>query len=129
MKDIWYLAHPVSGAIEDNVANALNWIKWLSLNVPERIYIAPWIAEVQAHQSEGEDIDPAFYDRVLADDCTIVRRCDGILLVGGKVSRGMGLELMAARDSNGFVQDQSHWREPPREGPPTRLLREILLSS
>jgi hypothetical protein len=131
MKQVWYLAHPVSGTpeeLEANLANAVTWIKWLTLNVPERVYIAPWIAEVTAFQGAGEEIDAAFYDRVLEDDCDVVRHTDGILLVGGRISRGMQIERNAAWDHDLPVADYSGVRSPPPSGEPSRALRELLLS-
>lgn len=114
-KEVWYVAHPVSGDVKGNVANVIQWIRWLTINEPSRVYIAPWVAEVQAFDQDigGAEPDAAFYDRVLADDCDVVRHCDGILLVGGKVSRGMALERDAARDAGKCVVDRSDLRTPP----------------
>lgn len=78
MKEVYYVAHPVSGDIDANIANVLDWIRWLTVNEPSRVYIAPWVAEVKAFQGRGQDITPEFYDRVLADDCDVVRHLDGI---------------------------------------------------
>ena len=101
-KPIIYVAHPVSGDVRGNVQKVLDWLRWLTETDPSRIYIAPWVGEVQAHY----DMDPIpedFYARVLADDCEVVSRLDGILLVGGKVSRGMELELNTARQGGKAV--------------------------
>lgn len=124
-KQVWYLAHPVTGDPEGNVKNAIAWIRFLTLVAPERVYIAPWVAEVQAFF--GQDVTPDFYDRVLADDMDVVRRCDGVVMVGGRISRGMDLEACAARESGGEVQDLSCLRSPP-EGPGAACtaIREML---
>ena len=95
-KKVFYLAHPVTGDPLGNCIKAEAWIRWLTLNVPEHIFTAPWVAEVRAFADENAL--PEFYDRVLADDQEVVRHCDGILLVGGKVSKGMQLELDAAME-------------------------------
>lgn len=110
-KEVFYVAHPVSGDITANVNNVISWIKWLTLNDPSRIYIAPWVAEVLAFQGAGDEIDAGFYDRVLADDVTVVRKLDGILMVGGTISRGMGIERDGARPGT-TIQDWSYARTP-----------------
>lgn len=109
-KEVFYVAHPVSGDIKENVANVVAWIKWLTLNDPSRVYIAPWVAEVMAFEGAGE-IDPGFYDRVLADDVTVVRKLNGVLMVGGKISRGMGIERDGMREGM-TLQDWSYARTP-----------------
>jgi len=110
-KPVFYVAHPVSGDIEANLANVIKWIAWLTDNDRSRVYIAPWVAEVMAFKDRGE-ISPEFYDRVLADDMNVVNRLDGILLVGGTVSRGMALERDAALVGGKTVQDWSEYRTP-----------------
>lgn len=108
-KEVFYVAHPVSGDVAANVTNVIAWIKWLTLNDPSRIYVAPWVAEVLAFKDEV--VDPAFYDRVLADDVTVLRKLDGILLVGGSISRGMGIERDGVREGM-TIQDWSYARTP-----------------
>lgn len=103
-KPIIYVAHPVSGDVEGNCERVLGWLRWLTQADPSRIYIAPWVGEVLAHL----DMDPIpqdFYDRVLSDDEEVVRRLDGILLTGGKMSTGMKRELAAAFDRGLAVYD------------------------
>ncbi len=113
-KEIFYVAHKVSGDPVANAYKAIEWIRWLTLNHPQRIYVAPWVAEVLAFS--GEDIDAAFYDRVLTDDEEVVRRLDGILLVGGTLSVGMARELDSALEAGKKVVD---WHEyaTPRDVP------------
>ncbi len=117
MKEIIYLAHPVSGDPVGNAHKAIGWLRFLVLADPDRIYIAPWIAEVLAFQDDIVDTDQLFYDRVLSDDCEIVRRCDGILLVGGMISRGMALEAEAAMSSDRRVIDWHQFVSPADMSP------------
>lgn len=113
-KHVFYVAHPVTTdnryTIEENLRNVIGWIRYMTLADPSRVYIAPWVAEVQAFLDEN--MDPAFYDRVLSDDEEVVRHLDGILLIGGKVSTGMARELAAARDAGKMVIDWSSYRTP-----------------
>lgn len=128
-KKVFYVAHPVSGDPLGNCDKVCAWIKWLTLNVPEHIFIAPWVAEVRAFADENAL--PEFYDRVLADDQEVVRHCDGILLVGGKVSRGMQLELDAARATNKLIINVAGWDRVPsgplEDGAHAMVLRGRLL--
>lgn len=115
-KEVFYVAHPVSGDIDANISNVIGWINWLTLNDPSRVYVAPWVAEVLAFKNDplvvqDNQATKEFYDRVLADDVEVVKRLDGILLVGGRVSEGMRRE----RDLGGAgktIQDWSYARTP-----------------
>lgn len=116
-KEVFYVAHPVSGDIDANIANVIGWIHWLTVNDPSRIYIAPWIPEVLAFKDDPlvvqkNQATKDFYDRVLADDMTVVGKLDGILLVGGRISEGMSRELAAANKRSLTVQDWSYARTP-----------------
>lgn len=108
MKEIIYVAHPVSGDVHGNIEKVLKWLRWLTAADPSRIYIAPWVGEVQAHF----DMDPIpadFYDRVLSDDEEVVCKLDGILLTGGRMSTGMKRELAAANLAGKKVYDMHHF--------------------
>lgn len=110
MKEVFYVAHPVTGDARGNALKAVAWIKWLVDKDPRRVYIAPWVAEVLAYA----DItcSPEFYDRVLTDDEEVVRRLDGILLVGGRISNGMQRELDAAFAAGKHIVDWSDYATP-----------------
>lgn len=113
-KPVFYVAHPVTTdskyTLDENLVNVQAWIRWLTLAYPEYIFIAPWVAEVLAFKTEN--MDPDFYDRVLSDDEEVVRHLDGILLVGGKVSTGMGREDRVARAAGKMRVDWSEYRTP-----------------
>lgn len=130
-KQQWYIAHPVSGTPEEvvaNIASAIAWTRWLCDNIPERIYAAPWLGQVQAYQDTGEPITEEFYARCLLDDCAMVARYDGVLCVGGKMGRGMKLEAQAAADLRISVSYWSDLRSPPAPGQATQALREMILT-
>jgi hypothetical protein len=115
-KEVFYVAHPVTGDPVGNCWKAIGWIHWLTLNHPDRVYIAPWVAEVLAFSNENADA--AFYDRVLSDDEEVVRHLDGILLVGGTISRGMMREADAALAAGKKIVDWHEYATPddvPRE--------------
>lgn len=111
MKDVIYVAHPVSGNVKANCDKVLKWLKFLTAEDPSRIYIAPWVGEVLAHLDMGP-IPEHFYERVLTDDEMVVRKLDGILLVGGKLSGGMARERAAARAAGKKVYDLLDCTDP-----------------
>jgi hypothetical protein len=81
-------------AIDRNIKRALRWLAWLRASFPETTFIAPWIATVQ---SRGNLATPEMRQAGLVDDCAVVERCDGIVLVGGRRSSGMQRELEHGR--------------------------------
>lgn len=121
LRPVYYLAHPVRGDtaqdVKANLANAKTWLRWLFFNRPHIAYIAPWIAEVEAMQEVDKDVDPAVMAKALDDDCSVITRCDGIILVGGRVSTGMAIEracALGAQGKNPFLDilDWSQYRTP-----------------
>jgi hypothetical protein len=89
-------------ALEVNLQRAMQWLSWLRRSFPETTFIAPWIADIQ---SGADDTDPAARERGIVDCCAVVERCDGIVLVGPRISIGMARErdhglMCAARNSH-----------------------------
>lgn len=109
-KEVWYVAHPVNGDPFVNALRAVAWIRFLTKRDPSRVYIAPWVAEVLAFM--GHDMGPEFYDRILSDDEMVVSRLDGMLMVGGRVSYGMGRERAAAERHGVRVVDWTRYEVP-----------------
>ena len=115
-KEVWYLAHPVSGDPVGNAMRAVQWLRWLTERDCGRIYIAPWVATVLAFShldlsSPGPDGQQTWVSFV-EDDEEIVRRTNGILLVGGRVSPGMARECAAAVAAGLSVVDWSMHATP-----------------
>lgn len=111
-RQLYYVAHPLSGDVQGNLARALRWLAWLAKRDADRAYIAPWIAFVMAGASDN---DPVARARGLADDVAVVTRCDGIVLCGGRVSRGMATERDAMVAICGEILDLTHLGEEPPE--------------
>ncbi|MBA2718917.1 MAG: hypothetical protein H0U52_06720 [Chloroflexi bacterium] len=107
---IAYMAHPVSGDVAANLARALRWLHYLSATDPETAYVDPWIAALMAG---ADDDDPAQRARGLAHDVAMVKRCDAIVLVGGRVSSGMAIEHNAALTVGISVIDLTALGEEP----------------
>lgn len=101
---VCYVAHPL-GSGEDrarNLANAAKWCAWLA-----KTYgiapVADWI--VLAGQW---DESPENRDRGLSIDVELVKRCDELIMVGGRISPGMAIEANAARMHGLLVTDLTH---------------------
>jgi hypothetical protein len=90
---VLYLAHPLAGDITHNLASVRVWHRFLMERELDAAIIAPWIAAVEAG---ADDHDLAARERGLLDAEEIVQRCDGIVLCGERVSKGMQRELFAA---------------------------------
>lgn len=89
-RGVLYLAHPVSAptadGIADNLARARRWLRWF-VDHTDHAVCAPWFAYVL-------ELDEAKYrDRGLRDDLLMLDGCDAIVLVGGRLSDGMRLEM------------------------------------
>lgn len=73
-----------------NLDRAMRWLAWLRRSFPETTFIAPWIAAVLSGE---DDANPVQREAGLVDDCAVVERCDGIVLVGGRISERMRREM------------------------------------
>jgi hypothetical protein len=100
--EVWYLAHPVAGDVQANVQRALRWLAWLRREEPTACLIAPWLAALLAGE---DDTDPAQRERGMRDNLLVAERCDGIVLVGGRISAGMQRELDLIAHGGGRVCD------------------------
>lgn len=130
---VLYLAHPVAATpeqierkrfetdpsyhhrltescIDDNLESALAWLGWLVKHTDWAISM-PWWPYVKALGEDGADLR----ERGLRDDCAMAERCDGIILVGGRISSGMQRELDAVRAAGGRVIDLTYLGPTPPE--------------
>jgi hypothetical protein len=91
-----------------NAENAKRWLRWFLDNDKARVYMLPWLAEVEL-SCEGPVIP---WEEAITRDEEIVRRCDGVVLVGGRVSMGMARERDAALAAGKKVRNLSMCRTP-----------------
>lgn len=105
--EIWYFAFPIDApgvaGVADSLARAGRWLAWLRDLEPRRAITAPWLGALRAG-IDGDTL-PASRARGLRDNVAIARRCDGIVLCGGRISAGMQVELAAVIDVGGAVAD------------------------
>jgi hypothetical protein len=102
-----YIAHPLGNSLdrEANRARAKRWVAWAAGQGVAPV--ADWIILSEVW-TEGRR------DEGLAIDVVLVRRCDELWLVGGRVSTGMGVEADAARAEGVVVRDLTALgNEPP----------------
>lgn len=114
MTEVWYVAHPVVGDVAGNVARARRWLRWLIDQEPLRAFCCPWIPYVEVLP----DADAQQRERGLRDDEAMAARCDGIVLVGGRISSGMRREMLATAAAGGRVVDLTGLGAEP---PPSEL--------
>jgi hypothetical protein len=118
IRPVLYLAHPVGGDVDGNLARALRWLAWTRRTFDDVTIIAPWIASVLSGE---DDSDPAQREAGLVDCEAVVQLCDAIVLVGGRISSGMERERAVA---SAVIDWTSAGAEPPAE--PTEAMRAAI---
>ena len=103
MAPVCYVAHPLSGDLAGNIAQARRWLRWLMASEPGVAWCMPWLpfAELALMDERGDD----YSARCLRDDVAIAARCSGIVLCGGRISAGMEAERSACVANGGIVID------------------------
>ena len=117
-----YLAHPVAPVpggptVAENVTNALAWLKCIVLASRGWAVCAPWIPYVQVLEDSGK-VECPIRRRGMADDLAVLERCDFMVMVGGRISRGMQGEKEHAEERGIPVFDwtSAGYRVPLTEG-------------
>lgn len=88
-----YVASPYRAATarerRANLARGVRWLAWHRASFPHVTFMAP---RITAEQSLGGRDSPAIREMRLCDDLTVLRRCNGLVLCGGVVTKGMHLK-------------------------------------
>lgn len=87
-----------AAAALENVKRAGRWLQWLRREFRETTFIAPWMTSIL---TGDDDSDPAQREAGIVDCCATVERCDGIVLIGPRISSGMRRETEAGL-TNGY---------------------------
>jgi hypothetical protein len=107
-----YLCHPVSGDVENNLARARRWLRWVYDTQPGVTVLCQWILDCEVL----DDDNPEHRATGLQHDFTIIERCDETWAVGGRVSGGMGMEIEhGLRHGVPFLDLSKMGDEPPSE--------------
>jgi hypothetical protein len=118
---ILWMAHPVSAPTTDgiyaNIARATRWLAYLRATRPDDTIIAPWVTWVEIELArDGREL-PTTREKGLQDCEAVVARCDGLVVVGGRLTAGMAREcgaFLRATLGRGFFLDLLHLgNEPP----------------
>ncbi len=123
-----WLAHPLRGfedhscpalvgnyTAELNITNAQRWLKVLQIANPGVVLIAPWIGQYLAWPEV--DSVPAMRRAAIGRNLAVIKRCDGLVLVGGRITEGMLHEADFAEQSNKLIFDLTHlgyWAPSPK---------------
>jgi hypothetical protein len=83
-----YMAHPVSGDVEGNLAKARVLIRQMEEAFPDVAIVASWITECEI----WDDANPVERAAGLQRDMAVLARCHELWLVGPHVSGGMAME-------------------------------------
>jgi hypothetical protein len=81
VRPVFYLAHPVGEDPGGKLRRTERWLLALEKEVPDAVFVAPWFGHVSAYL--GTSFTTHEYDEFLTKDLEVVRRTDGVLLVGG----------------------------------------------
>jgi hypothetical protein len=112
-RPVAYVAHPIGGDVAGNLARALRWLRWLIDRHPTMAFSVPWHPYCLALDNQNN----AHRARGIEDDLAVLARCEVIVLVGGRLSPGMSIELDRARVLGLEVIDYLDLgAEPPPEG-------------
>lgn len=107
---IIYMAHPVSGDVACNLANAKLWYCYFMRGYAVSI-LADWIITCEVF----DDSDPADRARGLAADLAAVKRADELWLCGPRISSGMQAEAAVAYAAGIPVRSLIIGAQPPGE--------------
>jgi len=114
-KRVIYMAHPVSGDVEANLARARRWLLWIYREHPDTAVVCNWILDCEIL----DDSNPDDRSMGLRHDLAIIERVDAVWLVGGRVSEGMQAEADHAATVGVDVVDCTYLgTEPPAVMPP-----------
>lgn len=88
---IVYIAHPIGGNVDENIADLLRIIKHINITEPDIVPCAPYIGDVLAM----DDSNPEFRARGIKNDITLIERkiFDECWLTGTRISAGMHYEV------------------------------------
>jgi len=116
---LWYLAHPYEGNPE-SLVRARNWVRSIEAAVEDVAVVAHWIVECQI----WDDANQAERAASMARNFAVLARCNAIVLVGGRVSKGMEAERDMAQRTNLTVIDWTPLGKTPIEN-----LADVLMSA
>jgi hypothetical protein len=108
---VLFMSHPVAGDVPANLARARRWYRWLQWAAPDCAIVCQWLTAIEVL---GEnDADPVQRERGIRRSELVAQRCDGVLLVGGRVTEGLRREAAACVLGGGGVHDFTYLGDEP----------------
>lgn len=113
---VLYMCAPVSGDIAGNLARAKRWLRWLNAApaYQDAAVICPWMTDLEVLPLRDDGQEER--ERGMQKCEATAARCDGVILVGGRISNGMAREAAASRAAGKRVIDMTgigFTEEPP----------------
>lgn len=101
---IAYIAHPISGDIETNLADLRRIVRKINLEYPDVVPFVPYYVDIVSL----DDTIPEERTRGIKNDMEILERGipDEVWLTGPRISFGMDMECIAAREKGIPVIDK-----------------------
>ena len=99
-----YMAHKVSGDVENNLAKAKLWLRWIEKHHDVAV-VASWITECEVWDDDNLEHRAAGLRR----DFAVIERCDELWLMGDRVSDGMKKETDHAEKHGLVVRNMTNF--------------------
>ncbi|MFT3750937.1 MAG: hypothetical protein QM768_21670 [Agriterribacter sp.] len=104
-KKVVYIAHPISGDINDNLFSIRKIVRHLNLSRNDIVPFVPYYVDVVSL----DDNNPAERDRGIQNDIALFERgiIDEVWLYGNRISKGMQAEILLANSMNIPIRPQT----------------------
>ncbi len=121
---VCYVAHPVGAetveGVDENIARAKRWYRWLCENFPDLALVANWIVDVEVYS--GSDAGAQRHENAkrikgLERDDAVIAVCGEMILCGGSVSPGMARGINTATQHFLTLYDLTDLGLEPPTGP------------
>ena len=109
--EVAFVAHPVRGDLDANLARARRWLRWLISEYPDTSFNLGW----EVYCRVLDDAKPEERARGMRDARAQLTRCDTIFVVGGATTPGMKEEVALAGSCGLAIVDLTSMGEEPPE--------------
>jgi hypothetical protein len=107
-----YVAHPLAGDFEGNIAKALRWFGYFVKNYSEYAFVMDWVLACMVL----DDRVPEHRTRGIGMNDVVLPRCDEVWFCGGHMSPGMQKEYGQAVQNGMTVASFVRYGSEPPEG-------------
>lgn len=89
-----YIAHPIGGDVEGNLAKIRSIVRWVNLKEKDTIPFVPYYSDV----ASLDDENPTERAKGFKNNLHLIQYCDELRLYGNKISKGMIVEIERAKE-------------------------------